>query len=122
MPTIDVSDVLNDPEFRTTFQVRRGTQSINSHGRATLAETTTTQSGVVYPANGRQLFRNAEGEHVAGDIIVISKFRLTNGSGATQADIVTWAGSEWTVIGVNDFSEYGQGFIVATCNKRMLNQ
>lgn len=67
------------------------------------------------------MFRIAEGEHVSDDITVVTKFRLTNGQDNVQADIVIWGGREWTVIALEDFSEYGEGFIAAHCRKRTLN-
>ena len=122
MPLIDVSDVLDDPDFATTFTVARKTQSIDNFGRASESGTTTTQTGVVYPASGRNLVRSAEGEMITGDIVVVTKYRLTEGNGATtQADVIGWGGTTYTVINTNDFSEYGAGFIKATCLKLSLN-
>ena len=121
MPTLDVTRVLDNPRFKTSFQVSRKTQVVGTDGRATETGPPSTQSGVVLPAEGGKLVRTPEGETAMADIEIVTKFLLTEGGGATQADIVTWKGSDYTVVDTNDFSEYGVGFIQAFCMKKALN-
>jgi len=121
MPLIDVSQLLHDPDFTTTFVVARGTQTVDSHGRASETRTTSTQTGVVYPASGNKLIRTPEGENIIGDITIVTQFQLTEGDGASnQADLVTWNGRTYTVVNTNDYSQYGNGFIEAVCIKKTL--
>lgn len=121
MPTLDVTRVLDNPKFKTSFDVSRKTQVVGNDGRATETGSTSTQSGVVLPAEGGKLVRTPEGETVSADIEIVTKFILTEGTGTTQADIVTWNGDDYTVVDTNDFSEYGVGFIQAYGVKKALN-
>lgn len=120
MPLLDVTDVLDDPDFKTTFVVKRTTQTVNNYGEAVETVVSSTQSGVVFPTSGKELFRKADAESVGGDIMVVTKFRLTTGGSGVAADIIVWGGNEWTVMRTKDFSEYGQGFIQADCFKRTM--
>lgn len=120
MPNLDVSDVLDDPDFMTSFTVRRTTQTVNSYGETVETTTTSTQTGVVFPTSGKELLRNSDGENIGGDVMVVTKYLLTSGQDNVEADIVIWGGHEWTVMRTKDYSEYGQGFIQANCYKRTL--
>jgi hypothetical protein len=126
MTTLDVTDVLGSPEFQTSFVVHRKNQSVNpANGRAAESYVSgfpSTERGVVYPASGSKMARSPEGESVVADIVVVSKFKLTEGvDGVLQADVVTWNGRDYTVMNTNDYSQYGQGFIEAICVKKTIN-
>lgn len=126
MPTLDVADIISSPEFQTSFVVSRRIQTVNPATglAAEVLETgfPQTQFGVVTPASGKRLVRNAEGENVVGDIQVVTKFRLSEGDGSSYSpDIVTWKSQQYWVAAVNDYSEFGAGFIVATCLKKALD-
>lgn len=117
MPRLDVTSVLLDPRFcDSTLQCERSTLGVDAQGRGiTTGFVLTGFSGVVTSDRGSRLNRGVVGERVTDTITVITKFRLRDGGQAAAADIVRWAGLRWTVVAVNDYSTYGQGFIEATC-------
>ena len=122
MPFLDVSEILSDPDLSDTFDVTRSTQTVNSNGLASVTQATTTGiAGVVTFDKNYVLQRQAQGSHIEGAIIIHTTFRLTNGTGAADADIVTWNGRQYTVVMVSDWSRYGAGFVSATCDLLKLN-
>ena len=102
MPFLDVSDVLSDPDFATTFDVERTTVAVGDDGETSTTTTTTPGLiGVITPANSNDLKRMAEVERLTGAIAIHTSFVLhaggLMGDGVTQAtaDIVTWQGRRY---------------------------
>lgn len=129
MPLLDVSDVLDDPDFQDSFSVTRNEQVVGNNGVATQTPVTTSQKGVVTMDDGTLAKRLPELERVEGAILVHTRFRLTDGTtGAAPgenipADIITWpetGGRQYTVHFVDNYSRYGAGFICAICTLRDL--
>ncbi len=118
MPLLDVSDVLDDPDFQTTVVLKRSGGTVGSDGRATYATTTSTIAAVVTAANGMNLARGADGRTSQGSITIHTRQMLYSGEDGTEPDVIEWRGNEWTVVVVNDFSEYGAGFVSATAEIR----
>ena len=122
MPLLDVSEVLFDPDFADdTLICRRSTQTIDVHGRPQFTSADETFTGVVVPTKSLLLERLAESEVQRGSVTCITTYRLTTGGGSTEADILVWQGTEYTVVNTDDWSTYGAGFIAATCNLKPLN-
>lgn len=115
MPLLDVSDVLADPMFADTLTLYRNTETIGSNGRTTSTEVSSTFSGVVTSANGKELDRLPEADRVKGGIIVHTIARLVPGGGALAPDEILYHGDRYTVVTINDYSAYGAGFIAALC-------
>ena len=120
MPTIDVSDLTEDPDLADTFTVLRRQQVTGTNG--TISVTTTTYPnvvGVVGPSGDNSLARQAAFETQGKSIQVITKFRLR---GATreagnvyQPDVVVWGGDNFLVVSVSDFTQFGVGFVSVDC-------
>jgi hypothetical protein len=70
---LDVSDLLDDPDFRQNFTVARITETVTSKGRAELSSTNLTISGVIVPATPRQLERLPEADRSSEIIAVYSR-------------------------------------------------
>lgn len=122
MPNLDVSELLYDPDFATTFDVIRSTQAVDIHGMASNAQVATFGVvGVVTANDDISLLRTPEGERLNGSITIHTTFRLTNGSGATDADVVVWNGRQYIVTSVGDWGQFGAGFIMAICSLQQLN-
>lgn len=51
-------------------------------------------------------------------IRIVTRFRLIDAKAGRTADIVTWRGREYTVTNVNDFTNWGRGFIEAHAELR----
>ena len=118
MPLLDVSDVLNSPEFSTTFTVIHRAQTVGPNGRAVDAVATFNNiQGVVTPEVGLQLYRAPDGSMQSGNISVVSKFPLQSGntSDNDDGDVVVWNGNYYLVFHVQDYTQFGSGFTVAKC-------
>lgn len=120
MPDLDVSDILDDPDFATSFTVKRNVATTGANGRATYTATETPTTGVVTSDAGQNLSRTADARNAVGRIMIHTKFFLYSGEDATEADIIVWRGREWTIIVVNDYSEYGLGFVSAVAEIRSI--
>lgn len=117
MAFLDVSDILTDPDFMNTGLIcERNVQTVGSNGIATNVTTSTAFAGVVTSDNGDLLERNPDGERIKGNLTIHTRFPLDDGSAMNAADIVQWKGRRYTVTVVNDWSHFGRGFIVATCD------
>lgn len=123
MPMLDVSAVLTSPMLMDTFLVNRRTQTVNNFGIAS----TTIQPfpglfGVVYPSNENELKRLPDLQVQEKAITVITRFALrgeaetsANPAVSFQPDIVVWGGDNFVVRKIEDWSQYGPGFILAIC-------
>ncbi|GAC1042261.1 hypothetical protein [Rhizobium sp. No.120] len=114
MPLLDVTDVLSDPDFADTITVTRTTQSGFDHGRPIVTtQTFSNVTAVVTAGQGDILKYFPEMTNIQGAILIHTTFLLTSASETTQADIVTWQGRGYQVTGLNDWSTFGTGFIMA---------
>lgn len=118
MPLLDVSDILLDPDFADVLIVTRSVQTF-TNGYASNSSKSWQISGVVTMVGGQELIREPSGERNKQTIRVATKARLTDGriksDGITMdtADILTWNGNQYTVVQVDDYSRYGEGFVQA---------
>jgi hypothetical protein len=106
-----------------TFTVNRRTQTVNNSGYAS----TTVQAfpgivGVVYPSDDNELKRYPDLQIQGDTVSVITTFALRGESVVSgnpeisfQPDLVVWNGSNYVVRVVNDFGNFGGGFIFAIC-------
>lgn len=116
MPLLDVTSVLYDPMFMdASGTYTRNVQTIGAHGRAVVTPTTTALYAVYTNKDGSLLQRMAGGEHIEDTITVHTQTRLTAGQTGDTADIVHWSGADYTVTNVANYSTYGAGFVMATC-------
>jgi hypothetical protein len=125
MPGLDVNDVLANPLFFTYFDVFRYDQElVDGVTHVSNPKDFRGVSGVVTAIRGRELERFPEEERLSGAIQIYTKFRLTGGKGATSADEVEWpvnSGVFYIVIQVDDWSQFGRGFVQAICTLGQLN-
>jgi len=70
----------------------------------------------VQPSTDASLERTPTGERIAGQIRVITKFRLLAGEDGITADVLRWQGRRYTVTDVSDYSHFGRGFVHAICD------
>jgi hypothetical protein len=120
---LNLSSVLTSPMLVDTFTVNRRTQTVNNFGVAS----TTVQPfaglyGVVYPSNENELKRLPDLQVQEKAITVITNFALRGESETSadpavsfQPDIVVWGGDNFVVRKLEDWSQYGPGFILAIC-------
>jgi hypothetical protein len=121
-PLLDVSDVLDDPDFQdTTLTVRRSVVTVGAHGRGEASEQSLPFAGVVIQNDSGSLVRAPEGQYVRGSLTIYTRFPLTSGNDTMDADVVQWNGLDFTVVNPIDWSSYGAGYIAAECQLVPLN-
>jgi hypothetical protein len=123
MPNLDVADVLDDPDFFDFFTVKRPAVVATVGGVAqTTPQTFEKVAGVVTPAGAPDLMLLPEGSIETGVISIITRFALQTGKGTGYApDIVSWHGTDYTVVNTDDWSGFGAGFIKALARQRQIN-
>jgi len=126
MPLLDFSEVIRDAvEFLDVFKVTRSTQTVDSNGRA--VNTTKMYPnifGIVRTSTSAALNFFPEAEHLTGDIVIMTGWRLTAARPADNidADIVHWNKRDYIVTQIGDWSRMGTGYIVALCSLRDVDQ
>ena len=117
MPTLDVTDLLLDPDFATTGLICiRNAEKVGEDGIAVQTPAQTTFTGVVTAGKGAVLVRQDGSSRTQDNILVHTTFRLRVSGAVYAADIVVFGGNQYTVSQVNDYSTYGRGFVAATCD------
>lgn len=123
MPFLDVSDLTVDPDFADTFTVTRRREAFD-HGRLIPGATTVYAGviGVIDMAGPNELKRFPEGQITGKVISIVTKFRLMAsgkiGTDTYQPDTVTWHGSDYVIIWIDDYDEFGAGQIEALAESR----
>ena len=126
--TIDVSDILCDPDFTTPggITVKRTIQTVDDNG---VAQSTFSYikgiTAVVEPNSTMDVIRTAEGVRLLGSIAVYAKFEFYDGGqddagNQYAADIVLWNGKAWAVMADEDW-HFGQNYHKAICTILQLN-
>lgn len=114
MPTLDVSDVLLDPDIADRFTVFRRAQSVSAYGRTI---TTPTRFdgvvGVVNSAGKNDLARLAETQLQGRHLSIVTRWRLRGVSKDYQPDIIFWQDNYYLVQLLDPYPQYGQGFVQA---------
>lgn len=114
MATLDVADILDDPEFQSTAQLVRIDQAVGSNGRlVSTPQAAVNITGCIQPAGNQEYQLFPELGRVTGTLSFYTKAAL-RGKGATHApDQILWQGQTYIVMGANDWGNYGQGYIMA---------
>lgn len=117
MPFLDVSDILDDPDFATAFHVVRVTETVGDNGRPVRTEALIPAYGVITQGSGDVLERRSDFRAISGNITVHTKFELlvSDTTRNRDADLIQWNGRRYTVAAISDWSDYGTGFFAATC-------
>jgi len=116
MPTLDVSDALNSPEFNDRFNVVRRQEIVDTHGRSTLTETTYPNViGVVTSGSPNDLDRPSDYESFTRSISVVTKFKLRGEVAGYQPDVIIWHGSQFVVKAIDLYPQFGPGFYQVEC-------
>jgi hypothetical protein len=115
MALIDTSELMSDPDFIDSFTVTRQQQTIDQHGRTVGSAILTTAYGSLQAASGRAMEMLPDTVRISGAIEIYTKFRLEGPSETTQADLINWQGSIYIVQNVQPWTNWGNGFVHATC-------
>lgn len=115
MPLIDVTDVLSDPDFVDDFTVIRSTRTVDQHGHAIDLPGQFYTFGSIQPTNGNTLMLLPEAERVGSFITIYTMFPLISLSDTTAPDRIIWHNKTYQVKMLNDWTDYGQGWVRAIC-------
>jgi galactose-6-phosphate isomerase len=114
MATLDVSDVPICAEFADTFQVLRRIEVVDGSGRSiTTTEVIATPLGTIYPTGDNGLTREAEYEAGHKSLTIVTPYRLQGPAPGFQPDLIEYRGNEFVITDIEDYSQYGAGFVVA---------
>lgn len=115
MPALDLSELLVDPDLSHDFQIVRQQQGVGDDGVAyTKAAVTYDVVGVIVP-KGKELVRVEEGQRMQAKLEVYVAFELTAGQDDVEPDVIVWGKRSYRVMAVEDYSQFGNGWVKATC-------
>ena len=115
MPLVDVTELLSDPDFVEDFTVIRSTRTMDQHGRVVDLPGQYSTYGSIQPTSGSTLMILPEAERVGAFITVVTMFPLIALSDTTAPDRIIWHNKTYQVKLLNDWTDYGQGFVSAVC-------
>ncbi|CAI0817948.1 head-tail adaptor [Serratia proteamaculans] len=122
MPLLDVTEVLLDPDFVDFSLVcRRQVQTTDDDNFPINTPQEIPFSGVVTVDRSLEARRMAAGQNINGAILIVTQFRLTQGSKSINdgpnldADLVIYNGGLYRVTFVDPYTRYGAGFVQAHC-------
>jgi hypothetical protein len=117
MALLSVAEVMYDPDLVEKYSVRRRQQVVDIHGRSTSVETLLTgQIGTINAGNPNNLERGSpDYEYATNTISVVTAFDLFCEMDGYLPDIVVWGGTNYTVVEINQYPQFGPGFSQATC-------
>lgn len=109
--TIQVGDLVNDPDFATTFSVIRRTESIDSYGVSSLTTTTFNNVTGVITAEGEPLAvpmaQEEDSTYARQTLIIYTQFRLYDPLTGYQPDLVVYFGNTYMIHKVTNYSTFG---------------
>lgn len=114
MALLDVSEVLDDPNFKDFFSFHKVRISTGSDGMPKRTESERIASGVITSyTNERAL--TPEAVVPSGSIAIHTRDFKIRGDIQANRDEVTWHGRRFVVSEYRDWSHYGHGFYVLIC-------
>lgn len=114
MADLDVSEILDDPDFVDMVSVVRRSQVVDEHGRATTSSTTIKGVGMAISPTGRNdVERLDDSQKQLRSIKAVTRFQLQGPTIGMHADMVAWQGSMYLVAIVDPYSHFGGGFVEA---------
>jgi len=121
MPMIDISIALTSLMLTDVFQVTRRTETIDGYGETVIgSQLLFPIYGTVQAASGNDLLRLSEEQHQGKNLSIVTKFPLRGVGPGIQPDIIQWPmnrngakADNFIVVSVDDYSQFGEGFIQA---------
>ena len=113
---IDVSEIINDPDFCQSFTVYRDSGSW-IEGRWVSSTSTLSMSGVISVASAKELNQVPEGDRVEGAIVIHTTDQIYATRAASPAGIsdkIEWNGELYKIIQMYPYSDYGFYKAIAT--------
>lgn len=124
MPLLAIDELLTDPDFTSYLYMVETRSQVGQDGMAQNFKYKSRFIGIVDPAGATELQRAPEGMNTTGALIVITNnTNLTAGDAqaGTQPSQVQWHGQLYLVRQIDDYSEYGKGFVKAMLERQGIN-
>ncbi len=115
MAQIDVSDLLLDPDFINPLKLIHRTPVVNGHGENQLVETCEDTVGSVQPASGKTIQRLPDALRVGNVSSFWIKAGIVADSSCKYPDLISFRGKRYAVQTVDDWSNWGAGWMRGTC-------
>jgi len=110
MAEIDVSEVLQDPDFLNSFTFIRSVETVDANGRPVFAQTLLSAIGVIQPASGRAMELTPDATRTSEMLEIWTQVGLQEATEETAADIVIWENKHFVPVRNDDFDNWGQGY------------
>jgi hypothetical protein len=130
LPLLDVTQVLSDPDFYSAFYVTQSMQAVQMSGATPGAVTVTPGSttlcrGVVEKGKQSRLLA-ADGARITAFIEIWTQAPISGGykiddTTSRRPDVITYAGNQWLVVIVNDYTDWGNGFVYVQADLLTVN-
>ena len=115
MAQIDVSDLLLDPDFIDPVTLIHRTMIVGSNGLGQIIEECEETVGSVQPASGKTLNRLPDALRIQNVSSFYIKAGIIADSSCAYPDIIKYKGKRYQVEQVNDWSNFGAGWMVGVC-------
>jgi hypothetical protein len=121
MAEIDVDDVLIDPDIAgDSFVVIRRQEVVDNFGISSTMANQVTAYGAVQPTGDNSVIRSEDYDAQGRGLKIITAFRLRGvvagpGAATWKPDQILWKGSYYEVRSLEDFTQFGGGFVEAEC-------
>lgn len=112
--TVDVSELLVDPDFAVALVVTRSTATVGTNGLNAVTTAALNAYGVV-TSNGQPFEQGADAQYAQDTIEIYSQFHFQAEAVGQLPDKVSFGGNTYTVKSVGNWTKWGAGFTVATC-------
>lgn len=113
MPDLDVTEILEDPDFADVFVVKRRFSHVSeTTGRAEVKERFYPNIiGTVLAEDPTNQLRTDSATVIPRNITVVTRFRLWGVGDAVQPDQIIHGGITYTVQSVKAWTRFGAGFV-----------
>jgi hypothetical protein len=110
MARIDVSELMNDPDFVNNFTVVRRVPTINTYGENTLAETQVAAVGSIQSPGKEVANRLPDGVKLSSVKTIYTKTVLNADKASGYVDQIIWEGLRYNVVTVLPWGNFGSGW------------
>jgi len=121
MALVDVTELLEDPDFLDDITVIRRPYTINAYGENVLSEVTYTMQASVQAGSGQLLKRLPDFAQFTDAITVYAKFDFQAASPNGYADLVIWNSKRYNIKVPSDYMNYGDGYTMAIATIEAVN-
>lgn len=115
MAQVDVTELLTDPDFVDEIKLVKRMSTVNAAGENVVTDQTFCSLGSVQSATGKTIQRLPEDMRVRDVRTFIVKGTITTDANGRYSDIIIFRGLRFTIITVNDWTNFGAGWCRGIC-------